>query len=366
MLYGKLSNHYKNNLKNFKGFEMQHNKTRTLILFALLILLAFGLIVYWLKPNATQPTNSSNLAEQQLDKLESGDGFSERKNQNLAFASASQQDIQINCQLKIDASNRLIVNEATKNCFEFFITQYGEKEIQQIKTDFERFATANYSEPLLSQLTNLWSRYMQYREQMGHIEAPNIDKEKTSYYIAIFNNMKSLRKKYFSNYEIEGLFGTEDEYNDYTLARMSVLEDKKLSEAEKAKKLQNLFEDLPEDWKENLKQLSQIEDLRKLTAEIKARGGSSEEIRQMRMNLVGPEATQRLEKLDVQRNEWKNRVDGYLQNRDGILKSNMNDHAKQIAIQQLRNQQFNNQHEQLRLGTFESIHDKGGKLPYGD
>ena len=79
---------------------------------------------------------------------------------------------------------------------------------------------------------------------------------------------------------------------------MAVMEDKKLTEAEKAKKLQDLFDELPEDWKENLKQLSQLEDLRKLTAEIKARGGSAEEIRQMRMNLVGPEATHRLESFD--------------------------------------------------------------------
>ena len=337
-----------------------------LIIFAVLILAILIAVVSWLKPDSITSSETSKTTEQPFDQLESSAIAAQAKTGGLTFASASQQDIQINCQLKIDASNRLIVNEATKNCFEFFITQYGEKEIQQIKTDFVTYANASYSEPLLSQLTDLWSRYMQYREQMGSLEAPNIDKEQASYYKAIFNNIKSLRKKFFSDYEIEGLFGIEDVYNEYTLARMSVMEDKKLSETEKAKNLQNLFEDLPEDWKENLKQLSQLEDLRKLTAEIKARGGSADEIRQMRMNLVGPEATQRLENLDGQRINWKNRVDGYLQSRDSILKSNMNDSAKQTKIQQLRNQQFNNPQEQLRLETFESVHDKGGKLPYSD
>ena len=345
---------------------MQKNQKRMLIIFAVLILAILIAVVSWLKPDSITSSETSKTTEQPFDQLESSAIAAQAKTGGLTFASASQQDIQINCQLKIDASNRLIVNEATKNCFEFFITQYGEKEIQQIKTDFVTYANASYSEPLLSQLTDLWSRYMQYREQMGSLEAPNIDKEQASYYKAIFNNIKSLRKKFFSDYEIEGLFGIEDVYNEYTLARMSVMEDKKLSETEKAKNLQNLFEDLPEDWKENLKQLSQLEDLRKLTAEIKARGGSADEIRQMRMNLVGPEATQRLENLDGQRINWKNRVDGYLQSRDSILKSNMNDSAKQTKIQQLRNQQFNNPQEQLRLETFESVHDKGGKLPYSD
>ena len=281
---------------------MQQNQKRALIIIAVLIFIALIALVYWLKPDSIVSSDASNATHQPLNQLESSTAIAAQAKTG-AFASASQQDIQINCQLKIDGSNRLIVNEATKNCFEFFITQYGEKDIQQIKTDFITYAKTNYKEPVLTQLIDLWTRYMQYREQLGNLEKPNIDEEKAGYYKAIFDNMKNLRKKFFSDYEVEGLFGVEDTYNDYTIARMELLDNKKLTEAEKAQKLQELFKDLPEDWKENLKQLSQLEDLRKLTAEIKARGGSAEELRQMRTNLVGPEATQRLETLDADRSQ---------------------------------------------------------------
>ena len=123
---------------------------------------------------------------------------------------------------------------------------------------------------------------------------------------------------------------------------------------------------LPEDWKESLEQINKLDDLRKLTADIKARGGSSEEIRQMRLNLVGPEATQRLETLDTQRSEWKGNVNQYLDERDSIMKSNMSDSAKQQAVQQLRNQHFKSKEDQLRLSTFETVHDQGGKLPFSE
>lgn len=344
---------------------MQQNHKRILIV---VIFIAFLIaLIYWLKPkDQTQTEASQSPASTALSTEQSGATLNAQGQLSTPFSSASQQDIEINCQLSMDSSNRLIVNEATKNCFEFFITQYGEKEIEQIKADFIRYAQSTYKEPLLGQLTDLWSRYIQYREKLGELQPPSGDKESANYFKAIFNNIKSLRQEFFSQYEIDGLFGTEDIYNDYTLARMAVMEDKKLSEAEKAKKLQDLFNDLPEDWKENLKQLSQLEDLRTLTAEIKARGGSPEEIRQMRMNLVGPEATQRLETLDVQRSDWKNRVDSYLRNRQTIQNSTMSESAKQSAIQELRNQQFKNPQEQLRLDTFESVHDKGGKLPYSD
>ena len=110
-----------------------------------------------------------------------------------------------------------------------------------------------------------------------------------------------------------------------TLPILQILENKKLSEAEKAQQLQQLFKQLPQDWQENLEQLNTLQDLRSLTAAIKARGGSAAEIRQMRLNLVGPEATQRLEQLDGQRSQWKSRVEDYLSARDQIMQSGMND-----------------------------------------
>ena len=86
----------------------------------------------------------------------------------------------------------------------------------------------------------------------------------------------------------------------------------------------------------------------------------------MRTNLVGPEVTQRLETLDTERSDWKNKVNGYLNERDSVMKSGMSEDAKQKAVQQLRQQHFNTSEEQLRVSTFESIHDQGGKLPFSE
>ncbi len=266
----------------------------------------------------------------------------------------------------LDQNNRLVVNEQTRNCFEYFITQYGEKNIDQIKQDFKAYIQQGYQEPALKQILDLWTRYIDYRVQLGSLKEPSLNKEDPEYYRKIFTLMKNLRSQFFSDYEIEGLFGAENTYHEYTLDRMSIMADQSLTEVQKAQKLKELFAQLPEDWKENLEQLSKLEDLRKLTSDIKARGGSAEEIRQMRQNLVGAEATVRLEKLDKDRNNWKSRVNTYLEQRDSILKSNMSQDAQQQAIQKLRDQQFNNSQEQLRLGAFETTHDTGGKLPFAD
>lgn len=342
------------------------HKHHKLWIILLVIIVCLAVLLFWLAPSQStaEQTETAQRAEVQNHLLTSS--MPAPTDQSRAFVSPSQQDTEVNCQLRLDNANRLIVNEQTRNCFEYFITQYGEKDLKQIKHDFKTYIQQNYKEPALGQIIDLWNRYINYREKLGDLHPPNIDKEDPQYYQSIFANMKNLRKQLFSNYEIEGLFGTEDTYHEYTLNRMTVLADKSLTEAQKAQKLKDLFNQLPEDWKANLEQLNKLEDLRKLTADIKARGGSAQDIHQMRMNLVGPEATQRLEALDEQRNDWKDKVNQYLDERDNIMKSGMSDKAKQQAVQKLRTQHFNKPQQQLRVGTFETIHDQGGKLPYGD
>ncbi|WP_166168637.1 lipase secretion chaperone [Acinetobacter sp. SA01] len=342
------------------------HKHHKLWIILLVIIVCLAVLLFWLAPSQStaEQTETAQRAEVQNHLLTSS--MPAPTDQSRAFVSPSQQDTEVNCQLRLDNANRLIVNEQTRNCFEYFITQYGEKDLKQIKYDFKTYIQQNYKEPALGQIIDLWNRYINYREKLGDLQPPNIDKEDPQYYQSIFANMKNLRKQLFSDYEIEGLFGIEDTYHEYTLNRMTVLADKSLTEAQKAQKLKDLFNQLPEDWKANLEQLNKLEDLRKLTADIKARGGSVQDIHQMRMNLVGPEATQRLEALDEQRNDWKVKVNQYLDERDSIMKSGMSDEAKQQAVQKLRTQHFNKPQQQLRVGTFETIHDQGGKLPYGD
>ncbi|WP_180114162.1 lipase secretion chaperone [Acinetobacter sp. YH12063] len=342
---------------------MQKNK---LWLIIALVVIAVAAFIFWLAPKASQNDHSDQSIQQQNTPLAQGESSTAQATSGSSLLSPSQQDTEVNCQISMDGSNRLIVNEQTRNCFEYFITQYGEKSIDQIKKDFKAYIAQGHKEPALSQIYDLWDRYMKYREQLGNLQPPSDDKESPQYYRSIYSSTQNLRKQFFSDYEIEGLFGKENTYHEYTLKRMEVVNDKKLSESEKAKKLKALFDELPEDWKENLEQINKLEDLRKLTADIKARGGSSEEIHQMRLNLVGPEATQRLENLDSQRSSWKSSVNQYLTERDSIVKSNMSDSAKQQAVQQLRNQHFKSKEDQLRVSTFESVHDQGGKLPFAE
>lgn len=337
---------------------MKKMSRKNIIFCSLLIISVFTLaLLYWLSPQDQR--SALNAVDQSNSTLASATQPTTRNPLATPLNSPSQLDTEIGCKLQLDASQHLVVNEQTKNCFEYFITQYGEKSLQQIKSDFEKYIKLNYKAPALPQILELWKRYLDYRAQLGALQAPTEQSTNAKYYREIYEAQQNLRKTFFSAYEIEGLFGTEDTYNLYTLRRMEVLENKSLSAAEKAKQLKALFDQLPLDWQENLEQINKLEDLRTLTSDLKSQNASAQEIHQMRLNLVGAEATGRLETLDTQRSQWQQQVTSYLSERDSILQSSMSESAKSSAIATLRQQQFSSEQDRARLNTFETMHDQG-------
>lgn len=333
------------------------------------VLCLFGLGIYWLKPSSSNEKSNAHhtsTTPHQITVSTHADALHTNDTKPTQWISPSQQDTAINCQLQLNTQGQLIVNEQVKNCFEYFITQYGEKPLTQIKADFIQYIQASYKTPAQEKIIDLWTRYLDYRAVLAELTAPAAPQESVAYFQNIYSQTQNLRQKHFSQDEIQGLFGTEDSYHHYTLNRLAILENKKLNEAEKAKQLQALFQSLPQDWQENLEQIATLDNLRQLTSEIKARKGSAEELRQMRLNLVGSDATERLEQLDQQRQNWQNRSTQYLAEREQILKSGLSDSAKQQSIQSLREHMFQQQQERLRIQTFEQIHDQGGKLPFND
>ena len=103
-------------------------KKKLWLIFAVIIVVILGFLI-WLAPNATVGSNHESIrssAQNTTGLLPTASDLPHAS--GLPFVSNSQQDTEVNCQLVLDQSNRLVVNEQTRNCFEYFITQYGEKK----------------------------------------------------------------------------------------------------------------------------------------------------------------------------------------------------------------------------------------------
>src|SRR5690606_18419900 len=141
----------------------------------------------WLSPEREpQSADSGGSVQAAMLKSET-DNLPLTPQQSALFASPSQQDTEINCHMQFDSSSRLIVNEPNRNCLEYFITQYGEKTLEQIQQDFKTYIAQNHKEPALSQILDLWDRYIQYRQGLGELTPPSgLDQEDSAYYRSIY------------------------------------------------------------------------------------------------------------------------------------------------------------------------------------
>ncbi|MCY1437469.1 Lipase chaperone [compost metagenome] len=105
---------------------------------------------------------------------------------------------------------------------------------------------------------------------------------------------------------------------------------------------------LPEELQAAVASQLQAE-LRAQVSALQASGAGPEQIRQLRQQLVGAEATARLENLDQQRLQWQQRLQAYLREKARIEASQgLSASDKAAAIGRLQEEGFNPQ-ERLRL-----------------
>ena len=344
---------------------MQKKQTVLFIAIACIVLALISLVI-WLKPNNNTPVAQQNSNTNKGSTVNTNASTGQPQNLTSTLLPSgshsealadSLQDTQIDCALTATPAGQLVLNSNIRNCFEYFLTQMGEKPLsvidQQIRNHLAQILPASAAQ----QATNLWQRYLKYREAEGSIQVAGKNSG-PDHLQRVFNALNELRQQYFKPLEIEALFGDEMTYNQYTIDRINIMENKALNANQKAEQLKQRFTQLPVDLQKNIQDISKLQDLRDLTKQLKANNGTQAQLRQMREQLVGAAAADRLEQLDQSRASWQNRIDSYLNQRDTILNSKQADQDKQNAINALRQRQFNDPAEQQRAITFEHFKDQ--------
>ena len=109
----------------------------------------------------------------------------------------------------------------------------------------------------------------------------------------------------------EAFFGFEDAYDAYMLERMAIERDETLSDRERQARLDLLQADWPEQVREAMWATQAPATVSQQVQAMREQGASEAEIRALREQHFGAEATERLSALDQQRAEWDGRYQAY-------------------------------------------------------
>lgn len=263
---------------------------------------------------------------------------------------ASLRGTEVDGRLQTDADGNLLISDQLRHLFDYYLSTAGEQQHEQIVAQVQALIRDSLDDPARSQALDLFQRYLDYQRALVELEqdfpaAADIDS-----LWARQDAVERLRADLFNPAEHQAFFAAEESYNRFTLERLSILHNPALSEAEKAQDIEALRESLPEAMQALL--VPQIhQDLRQQTQALREAGADPAAVRELRMDMVGPEATARLEALDVQRAQWQQRLDDYRRERDAILsQSGLADSDRERAVQALLDARFDRT-EQLRVSA---------------
>ncbi|MBB2497113.1 lipase secretion chaperone [Aquipseudomonas ullengensis] len=267
---------------------------------------------------------------------------------------ASFRGTEIDGRLMVDESGNLVISREIRNLFDYFLSAIGEEPFQLSIKRLHDYITAQLEEPAESQAQTLLQQYLSYKRELIMLER---DMPKLGSLEAVRQReaaVTALRESIFSPDAHQAFFAQEESYNQFNLQRLVISQDASLDAAGKGAAIDRLRASMPEELQASVMPSLQ-EELNAQTAQLQAQGATSEQIRAMRQQLVGAEATMRLETLDQERVAWQQRVSAYSAEKVRIeAQEGLSDSDKHAAIEHLAAEQFD-AHERLRLNAAEQL-----------
>lgn len=264
----------------------------------------------------------------------------------------------IDCTLEVNEQGKLMATMRVRRCFDYFFSTLGEKTEAQIIIDIRRHLESTLPPSARPYALELLSKYIQYRQSEVPAALNLDDKSPESMKLAL-ESLRALRLRYFTRDEAQAFFGDDEAYDRYHIEASVIRHDASLSKQQKDERIAALSAQLPPSLAQNMSASQQYNVLESKTEEIRARGGSPQELHALRESMVGAEAAGRLAALDAESDQWRQRVSKYLDLRAQILASGGAVAEQQKAITNLRNTTFNSPQDRIRAQTYESMRDQG-------
>ncbi|MFZ6688100.1 lipase secretion chaperone [Undibacterium sp. SXout11W] len=246
-----------------------------------------------------------------------------------------------------------------KRLFDYYLSTIGEKKLPEIQSQIDKILDQKLQVKAAAQAKELLKRYIAFKQALVELEknANSSIPANTDLLSAVNNkwqSMRQLRSQFFSEKEIQAMFGFDDAYDQDALSRLAISQDKTLTDAERRNKLQTLDKNMPADLKAAKDAPYQVIRLEEQAKKMRNEGASEDDIYRMRAAATSPEAANRLAQLDRDNDDWNKRISLYLENRKQLISSptNGSNNDQQNALQQLRNKYFTSQ-EQRRLAAYE-------------
>jgi lipase chaperone LimK len=239
-------------------------------------------------------------------------------------------------QLQYDRNNNLIINADLRSLFDYFLSAYGEEELEQITARIRSYLRSNLPAIAVVEAEAILDAYLKLQRELTQVNGDQNKPPQTAQYLQQeLQQRRAMRRYYLSPEVADAFYGAEEQYDQYTLNLMQ-LQKQPGSTEDKARQAAALLEQLPEAMQQSLHASQQILTLQEQTTALQL-AEDTNRLQLTRQQLVGIDAAERLAHLDQQRAEWNDRIDSWLVLRDELAQNQQIDYSdRQQQIAQLR------------------------------
>ncbi|HCG5519161.1 TPA: lipase secretion chaperone [Vibrio parahaemolyticus] len=234
-----------------------------------------------------------------------------------------------------------------KDFFEYSLSGLGEHSLEEIQENIEESISQQNS---LGIDVELFQSYLAYKRALSKLE-PLEDTTLSLNQLQRLNEaILNLQLEYFNDQQISQLFDEENRLRQLAIEKLVIKTYEQDSDSQQLLLNQALSEQ-PE-------YIQQSERNNALTRQLDQTALLSSQDKYLaRVELVGEEGAQRLQKLDEQRAAFETELTNYLEKRADILDDEfLNSEQKQLEIANLRKQSFETT-QWRRIEALERIHD---------
>ncbi|MFT4763589.1 MAG: lipase chaperone LimK [Oleispira sp.] len=255
-------------------------------------------------------------------------------------------------EITADENGMLVIDRSVRHWIDFYLSALGEltlAEIQQLMA----LEISSLPMPARQQAEQLLADYLSYKEALASYEEQFKQVGPADHLVNLQQRhewQKRLRRQILSSEVVEAFWQLDELVDDYALAQL-VVNNSNESDEEKARELKNLEDALPAELKVFKRDLYIASDLQEKVVQSRQEGGSTEAVRQLRIEQVGPEAADRLEILEAKQEAWQQRILAYAREVESVAAiEGLTEQDKQERIRIYQQAHFNIK-EQLRLDT---------------
>ncbi|MGP5553424.1 lipase secretion chaperone [Psychrobacter celer] len=346
---------------------------------AVVIIVIAAAVIVWFKPDSQRMETAQSASIASADTSESTLSTALNIEQTEQTALAQNQSAfvtglerlprslkgtQVDGEIIIDENKQLVVTEGLRRLFDYFLSAIGEEDEAVIFARVERYIRHHTPEPAASQAVAIFGNYVAYLKALPDIEKRygNLQLQASKSGELDLNaiaqqkqEVASLRQQYFDKTTIEAFFGAEDNYDDYSMEMVRINQNEQMSEAQKQTARQDYVSRLPDGAiKTNILQQANLNELMARTEQMKAAGASPEALYNMRRELVGAPAAERLAQVDQEDANFDQRFTQYETQKQRLLNQSANPAAAQSQIEQLEQQLFDDA-ERKRLSGYAAL-----------